>query len=108
MRRMVWVMVVAAACGKDKAPMDGARLFAAACARCHGPEGRGGVPAAPNAPVPRNFVDPAFQAARTDADLRRTILEGKGTGMPPFKAALAPDEIDALVAHLRTFDPRRQ
>lgn len=110
-QRWMWagVVLVAVGCAKTQAaPEDGPRLFAVACARCHGPDGHGGVAGGPmGGPAPRNFADPLFQAARTDDDLRHVIREGKGTGMPPFRAALGPAEIDALVDHIRSLDPRR-
>lgn len=111
-QRWMWVAVVltAAACGKAQSPQeDGARVFALACTRCHGPDGRGGVAGAPTGgTAPRNFADPAFQAARTDDDLRHAVREGKGTAMPPFKAALSAAEIDAVVGHIRSLDPRKR
>jgi mono/diheme cytochrome c family protein len=101
----------AGGCGKSSAaasPADGARLFAATCARCHGPGGGGGVAAGAGLPPPRNFLDPIFQLARTDDDLRYAITRGKGPGMPPFGAVLSAREIEALVAHVRSLDPRRK
>src|SRR5437868_2884015 len=59
------------------------RLFDSSCAICHGRDGRGGVPAAEGLPPPRNCRDAAFQAGRTDDELRKVIREGKGP-MPPF------------------------
>jgi mono/diheme cytochrome c family protein len=106
--------LLAAACAKTEAAnqsdlaAEGARVFAAACARCHGPEGAGGVAAVPGAVVPRNFRDASFHAQRTDAALRDAISRGTATGMPPFAAAFSPRELDALVAHIRSLDPRRR
>jgi mono/diheme cytochrome c family protein len=60
-------------------------LFDSVCAKCHGSDGRGGVPAAEGQPAPRDFRDPSFHSTRTDADLRKAIREGKGP-MPPFAA----------------------
>jgi mono/diheme cytochrome c family protein len=100
------VLLLAAAAGacqgKAVNPDDGRRLFALTCARCHGAEGKGGVPAAPGQPPPRDLTDPIFQSARTDDEIRYTIGHGKGTAMPAFAAAFSPREIDALVAYLRT------
>jgi mono/diheme cytochrome c family protein len=40
-------------------------------------------------------------APATDAQVRDTIVQGRGV-MPPFGPALQPDEIDALIAYLHT------
>jgi cytochrome c oxidase cbb3-type subunit 3 len=81
---------------------DGARVFATYCARCHGTEGRGGLPLWDGGPAPRNFHDPTFHAARTEEQLRTTVHDGKPPGMPPFGAVLSPEEIAAVVRHVRT------
>src|SRR5689334_20404816 len=60
-------------------------LFDSVCATCHGRDGRGGVPSAEGQPAPRNFCDAAFQASRSDAELKQAIRAGKGP-MPPFGA----------------------
>ncbi len=107
--RFAWLVLVLAACGGKAAADDPhiAELFAGVCGRCHGPDGRGGV-AEPGRPAPRNFRDAAFQADRTDAELRAVIVNGKGGGMPPFAATFSAAEIDGLVGVVRSFDPRRR
>jgi cytochrome c oxidase cbb3-type subunit 3 len=104
-------LVAAGGCKKSRASetaaAEGAVLFASLCARCHGAEGTGGLPVYDGGPSPRNFRDHAFQAARTDSDLRATIREGKSTGMPPFAAVLNDSQVDAVIAHLRSLDPER-
>ena len=40
-------------------------------------------------------------APATDAQVRQTIVGGKGV-MPPFGPALQPDDLDALIAYLHT------
>jgi cytochrome c oxidase cbb3-type subunit III len=84
---------------------EGARVFARACASCHGKEGQG---------VKRNgrrrINDPAFLALISDQELRRYVITGRpDLGMPPYdgKTDRPPDfqplssqDIDALVALL--------
>ena len=82
---------------------QGGQLFSMACARCHGPEGRGGLPLYAGGPSPRNFHDEAFQGSRTDEQLKQTIKTGKGTGMPPFGATFDDAQLTALVAQIRRF-----
>lgn len=82
----------------------GAKLFAVACAACHGEEGRGDKGAGA-------VNDPAFLALISDQALRRIIITGRpDLGMPPYNGkdgrppdfrALTSSEIDDLVALLR-------
>ncbi|MBM4061298.1 MAG: c-type cytochrome [Planctomycetes bacterium] len=81
----------------------GQRLFAASCASCHGPEGRGGEGLA--------LRNPALLASATDTYLFETIRRGRrgttmvafGTGSPTQRA-LSPQEIEDLVTFLRTWE----
>lgn len=81
-------------------------LFDSTCAICHGRDGRGGVPAAEGQPAPRNFCDAAFQASRSDDDLKKAIRDGKGT-MPPFAPLFDDSQLTLLVAYIRGFDPKK-
>ena len=81
-------------------------LFDSVCAKCHGTDGRGGVPAAEGLPPPRNFCDPAFQASRSDDELKRVIKAGKGP-MPPFGALFDDSQLTLLVAYIRGFSPKK-
>jgi mono/diheme cytochrome c family protein len=92
-------------CKKSGAGSDAEadELFLTHCARCHGVTGEGMKFAAPQgggpAP-PRNLTDPAFQSARTDAEIKRMIIEGKGP-MPAFGKMLSDQELDGLVRKVR-------
>jgi mono/diheme cytochrome c family protein len=84
-------------------------LFAARCALCHGPDGRGDGPgsAALN-PKPRNYHDKAWQASVTDDQIEKTIVEGgaavgKSPVMPAHPdLASNPEVLAALVAKIRS------
>ena len=94
-------------CKKSSAGTDaeGDELFLTHCARCHGVTGEGMKFAAPpgGGPAPpRNLTDPAFQSARTDAEIKRVIIDGKAP-MPPFGKMLSDAELDALVRKVRRF-----
>jgi mono/diheme cytochrome c family protein len=82
------------------------RLFDSVCGKCHGSDGRGGVPAAEGLAPPRNFVDAEFQASRTDAQLREAIVKGKGQ-MPPYGKLFDEPQLAHLVAHIRSFNPKK-
>jgi mono/diheme cytochrome c family protein len=102
--------VAAAGCKRQAVEADthaeAAHLFDSTCAICHGRDGRGGVPAAEGLPPPRNFCDAAFQASRSDDDLRKVIREGKGP-MPPFAALFDDSQLTLLVAYVRGFNPKK-
>ncbi len=82
------------------------QLFDSICGKCHGSDGRGGVPAAEGQPPPRNFCDAEFQASRTDDDLKKVIRDGKGS-MPPFGALLDDKQLTLLAAYLRGFNAKK-
>jgi mono/diheme cytochrome c family protein len=71
------------------------------CVRCHGVDGRG-VWDIPDVP---DFTNPRWQACRSDAQLVRATLEGRGACMPPFRGTLTLDEAWAMARYLRTFVP---
>ncbi len=76
------------------------QTFRDVCAKCHGQDGRGGVPITDGGPPPRDFTDRAWQSSRTDAELAAVIAAGKPP-MPAFSALLSPPQIDAVVAKIR-------
>ena len=82
------------------------RTFTTICARCHGSDGKGGVPAAEGSNAPRNFCDAAFQASRTDEQLKQVIRQGKGA-MPAFGKLFSDPELQGLVLKIRSYDPDR-
>jgi mono/diheme cytochrome c family protein len=93
--------------GESAAPPEvrADELYRSNCASCHGLRGQGPSFAAPpggGPPPPRDFTDPEFQRSRTDAELRRVIVEGKGA-MPPFGRVFDEQELDLLVKKLRSF-----
>ena len=80
---------------------DPAKIFARSCAPCHGKEGE------PNAVFAkqgvRNFKDPAWQKTATEAQVEKSIREGKkGTMMASFEKQLSAEEIKGLAAYVRT------
>ena len=78
-----------------------AALYNRYCLRCHGVDGRG-VWDIPDVP---NFTNPRWQACRSDNQLARIIVEGRGAVMPPFRGTLSLEEACAMGRYLRTFVP---
>lgn len=85
----------------EKTPLErGQGVFLRTCAGCHGPDGRGTKPVGFATP-PRDLTDPKLHERLTDDALRDTVRYGKGQ-MPPFGAALLPEDLNDLVLYLRT------
>jgi mono/diheme cytochrome c family protein len=74
-------------------------LYKAKCAVCHGVTGKGDTPAGKSMGV-LGFTD-ATVAAKSDAELRATIEKGKNK-MPAYGKSLKPEEIQGLVAYVRS------
>jgi cbb3-type cytochrome c oxidase subunit III len=71
------------------------------CVRCHGVDGRG-VWDIPDVP---DFSNDRWQQTRSDGQLVRAILEGRGAVMPPFRGTLTLEEAWGVAHYLRTFVP---
>lgn len=86
----------------EAAPGEAARgqaVFAAACASCHGPDGRGG-------PKGGSVVDPSYLALVSDQGLRTTVITGRlDLGMPDWRGYVAgqpltPQQVSDVTAWL--------
>jgi mono/diheme cytochrome c family protein len=83
-------------------------IFGIQCVVCHGEEGRGDGPTAASLdPRPRDFQDSRIMGARTDQDLVTVILDGgpaagKSSLMPPWEGILDEQEIQDVVAYIRS------
>ncbi len=108
MRVAVLIALLATACrGSAGESTDGRALFEQVCARCHGRTGVGDPVQKISLGVP-DMTDPAWQAARTDDDIRRTIREGsKSHKMPGFGDFYKPAQLDALARHVRSLAAKR-
>lgn len=72
---------------------EGAKLYAEHCAGCHGDKAEGGI-APPLAGVEQYIY------GGTDADLFVSVMEGRGGGMPPFKATLGEKKTWEVLAYV--------
>jgi mono/diheme cytochrome c family protein len=78
-----------------------ASLYNRYCLRCHGVDGRG-VWDIPDVP---DFTNVRWQACRSDAQMARLILQGRGAVMPAFRGTLTLEEAWAMARYIRTFVP---
>ena len=99
--------------GQEMPPYDGGRpadrqpdraargrlVFAGACARCHGDDGRGGPRGGP-------IADPSYLALVSDQHLRTTVIAGRSDlGMPDWRgdggtSPLTPQQVSDVVTWL--------
>jgi mono/diheme cytochrome c family protein len=84
----------------------GSVIFGQFCLVCHGPDGTGRIVRAAMPPIP-DFTNPQWQHEKKDAELLLSILEGKGTLMPPNNMRVSRDQARDLVAFIRSFGPAR-
>ena len=94
----------------DSAPADdpeGAVLYGANCALCHGEKGDGqGI--VPLTRPARSFLEGAFSFGNTQVAVTRTITNGiGGTPMPGFGAQLSAAEIQTLAGYVIAFGPEQ-
>lgn len=92
----------------DEFRAQGKTVYAAQCATCHGPAGKGDGPAAAAlTPKPRNFTSGEWKLGGTPAQVFNTISKGSpGTSMPPFDTLSVKDRW-ALVHYVRSLSPNQ-
>lgn len=82
---------------------DGAALYKAKCALCHGADGSG------QTPVGKSMKLPDLRSAEvqklTDIELTKVISGGKGK-MPAYGQKLTTAEIGSIIAHIRTLNSK--
>lgn len=111
-----WVVVVvqlpAFAWGAGDAA-KGKAMYDQFCAACHGTSGKGDGPAAAALnPRPRDHTDAKYMATLKDQDIIKVTKEGgaavgKSPLMPPWGGQFTDQQIQDLVAHIRSLAPRR-
>ena len=91
-----------------RAGMAPEQMYRAVCIACHDVDGRGALVRKAMPTIP-DFTDPRWQATRTDADLQRSITEGKGQLMLAMKdkLSLAHTDVKDMVAFVRSYQPGR-
>jgi mono/diheme cytochrome c family protein len=74
------------------------------CVQCHGDDGRSS-PLRPTVATAPDFTLSNWHSERGLARLKTSILEGRGTRMPPFQGKLGETQVESLVSLLRSFSP---
>jgi mono/diheme cytochrome c family protein len=90
---------------------DGRRIYASACAACHGSDGRGTAKSIAGFEPPRTFPDftrcdqttPELDSAYKAVIIHGGPYRGFSTIMPSFSEALNPQQVDDVIAYIRTF-----
>jgi cytochrome c6 len=84
------------------------RTWKAKCSSCHGEDGKGATEQGKKMGV-RDMTAPEFAKDATDAKMKDAISNGikqtkngKAQEMEPYKDKLKPEDIDALVAYVKS------
>jgi mono/diheme cytochrome c family protein len=102
MRIVIVIMIAALALpmGLQAANAQAQAAYLKGCKACHGPQGEGNPAIAKMLNVTLPNLGSKDIQARSDTDIKKIILEGKGK-MKPVKM-LSPVEMDAAIAFVRT------
>jgi mono/diheme cytochrome c family protein len=87
-----------------RAADQGQAIYIARCELCHGTYGRPTGAPPPGVRAPRDFSDPAFQQATSDADLISAVRHGRA-GMPALTPRVTEQEARQVSAFVRLFSP---
>ena len=92
---------VAPAFGAD--PAAAKKIYVDKCLKCHGEKGKGDGPKAYDlSKKPADYTDKEKMSKFTDEDLKKAVKEGKKP-MPAFGKKLSDEDINGVVAYIRTF-----
>jgi mono/diheme cytochrome c family protein len=102
------VMLSTALIAQSADAEQGKKLYGQFCASCHGQSGKGdGAAAAALNPKPRDHTDKEYMSKMSDADMLNVIKNGgasigRSPLMPPWGASLKDEQIQDIVAYIRT------
>ena len=77
-------------------------LYHTHCAECHEASGRGDDFRDSGTPIP-DFTSEAWFRTKSRAEIRLSILQGKGDNMPPFEDVLSKSDAERLASFIGSF-----
>ena len=80
---------------------DGAQLYTRSCASCHGASGAPSAAMLRSMPALPDFSNARTLAGKADSALVNVITNGKGRAMPAYGTRLTPEQVRAIVRHMR-------
>jgi mono/diheme cytochrome c family protein len=87
-------------------PDAGKKIYLESCQNCHGPTGKGDSDMAAYLKPPPADLSAKKTQAKTDAELRNIILEGRpGTAMSSYDGAFEEAQLADLIAYIRSLNP---
>ena len=92
--------VTAASFAKEGDPTGGKLIYTKKCAACHGKQGEGKPAIAKMLKVELRHLGSKEVQAKSDADLRKDTVKGKGK-MKPVKG-LSDEDVASVIAYLRS------
>ena len=112
MTRRMWIAAVGAALiplvARAEVDKKTERTWKAKCASCHGVDGKGKTDQGQKMQI-GDLTDAAWQKVHSDADTKKSISEGVNREkngvkqeMAAFKESLSPEQVDQLVAYIRS------
>jgi mono/diheme cytochrome c family protein len=111
-KKNLWMAILVAAlvplAARAEVDKKTERTWKAKCAACHGADGKGATDQGTKMGI-ADYTAPAWQKSQSDADIKKVITDGisrkkdgKQQDMDPFKDKLSPEQIDQMVAFIRT------
>src|SRR5207302_10743593 len=104
MMKKLWIVILGLLAASVQAADDKGRIVYVSmrCDGCHGGTGRGMLGMARKLAVdPMKLNLTQIPAGTKDADLKNAIEKGKAK-MPPYGGRVKPEDIDAVVAYIRS------
>ena len=90
--------------GKPGDPAKGKGIFMKNCMVCHNADGSGGKKLTAAGNPSRDFREAKFWEERTETQIRDVINKGVAkSGMVAWKGILKPQEIEDVMAYIKTF-----
>jgi len=105
---LCWVVLSPSLIAQAADVEQGKKLYGQFCVSCHGQSGKGdGAAAAALNPKPRDHTDKEYMSKMSDDDMLKVIKNGgaaigKSPLMPPWGASLKDDQIQDIIAYVRT------